>query len=210
MVTVQWPTHPPSSCGSFQKSWTEKLQELQITHSNEWLHQILTSTVHYYTAGQRKISIFVSRWGNQMMILAYWVKFNFSTSFFVVLERGLLFHLLSIKQKLNDLARKLKPCWEETHLRSSPGCSTINVRDIRVTVTSFHNHLNVPEFNLWVGHKTVSPSSQLFPLLKPSLLGEKDNTKSCFHLWELPSFELTKFSPEDREFFFIVFAVLVC
>lgn len=45
------------------------------------------------------------------MIFAYLAKFNFSTSSFVVLERGLLFHLLSIKQKLNgfSLARKLSP-----------------------------------------------------------------------------------------------------
>lgn len=61
MVTVQWPTHPPTSCWSFQKSWTEKLQELQITHPKEGLNQTLTSTVHYYTAGQRKISIFVRK-----------------------------------------------------------------------------------------------------------------------------------------------------
>lgn len=46
-----------------------------------------------------------------MTIFARLVKFSFSTSSFVILERGLLFHLLSIKQKLNgfSLARKLSP-----------------------------------------------------------------------------------------------------
>lgn len=46
-----------------------------------------------------------------MMIFAYLVKFHFTTSSFVVLERGPLFHFLSIKQKPNrvSLARKLSP-----------------------------------------------------------------------------------------------------
>lgn len=46
-----------------------------------------------------------------MMIFVYLVKFNFSASSFVALGRGLLFHLLSIKQQLNgfSLARKLSP-----------------------------------------------------------------------------------------------------
>lgn len=86
----------------------------------------------------------------------------------------------------------------------------INVMDMQMIVTSFHNHFNGTEFNFWVEHKSISPSSQLFPLLKPSLLSEEGNTKSCFHLWELLSFELTNFSPKDTEFFFIIFAILVC
>lgn len=46
-----------------------------------------------------------------MMILAYLVKFNFSSSSFVVLKGGLMFHLLSIKQKVNgfSLAGKFSP-----------------------------------------------------------------------------------------------------
>lgn len=46
-----------------------------------------------------------------MMIFTYLVKFNFSSSSFVVLKRGLLFYLLSIKQKVNgfSLARKFSP-----------------------------------------------------------------------------------------------------
>lgn len=86
----------------------------------------------------------------------------------------------------------------------------INVMDMQMTVTSFHNHFNGTEFNFWVEHKSISPSSQLFPLLKSSLLSEEGNTKFCFHLGEFLSFKLTKFSPKDTDFFFIMFAVLMC
>lgn len=51
------------------------------------------------------------RWRKWMMIFTYLVKFNFSSSSFVVLKRGLLFYLLSIKQKVNgfSLGRKFSP-----------------------------------------------------------------------------------------------------
>lgn len=46
-----------------------------------------------------------------MMIFAYLVKFNFSSSCFVALKRRLVFNLVSIKQKVHgfSLARKFSP-----------------------------------------------------------------------------------------------------
>lgn len=52
-----------------------------------------------------------------MMIFAYLVKFNFSSSSFVALKRALVFNLLSIKQKVNgfSVARKFCPA-ERSHI----------------------------------------------------------------------------------------------
>lgn len=79
---------------------------------------------------------------------------------------------------------------------------------MQMTVTSSHNNFNGTEFNFQVEHKSVSLSSQLFALLKPSLLIEEGNTKISFNLWELLSFELCKFNPKGTEFFFIIIAIL--
>lgn len=76
----------------------------------------------------------------------------------------------------------------------------IDVMDMQMTETSFHNHFNGTEFNFWVEHKSISPSSQPFPFLKSSLLSEEGNTKFCFHLGEFLSFT-HQIQPKRHRFF---------
>lgn len=157
---------------------------------------------HYYTADQ----IFVrKKTGIKWQYLHIWWNFIL-VPLRLWMWRGLLFHVLPIKQKLHgiSLERARSPAVRR-HLRSSPGSNLINVTEMQMTLTPFHNLFNGAELNLWGEHRSTSPSFQLFPVLKPCLLSEEGN-----YLCKFLGFEFIEFGQEDAEFFFIILGILVC